>query len=99
MALADFRESIALFVCPVTAESSRVWFRLAMNDFASPDAALQAFQHTIFMQDQPVLESQRPRLLPISETAAVRELHTAADRSAAAYRRYLRSRGISVGTC
>ena len=94
-----FRESIALFICPVTPERSRVWFRLAMNDFESPDATLQAFQHTIFTQDQPVLESQQPKTLPISEHAPVRELHSAADRSAAAYRRYLRERGITFGTC
>lgn len=99
VALAEFRESIALFVCPVGAESSRVWFRLAMNDFDSPDSALQAFQHTIFTQDQPVLESQRPRLLPVSDDVPVRELHCAADRASAAYRRYLRERGITFGVC
>jgi len=99
VALADFRESIALFVCPVTPETSRVWFRLAMNDFDSPDASLQAFQHTIFTQDQPVLESQRPKRLPISDSAPVQELHCAADRSATAYRRHLRALGITHGVC
>lgn len=99
VALSDFREAIALFICPVAPETSRVWFRLAMNDFESPDARLQDFQHTIFTQDQPVLESQRPKCLPISDTAPVRELHCAADRSAAAYRRYLRERGVTHGTC
>jgi len=99
VAIDGFRESIALFVCPLTPESSRVWFRLAMNDFESSDATLQAFQHTIFSQDQPVLESQRPKCLPIGDAAPVRELHSAADRSSAAYRRYLRERGIRFGTC
>ena len=99
VALQDFRESIALFICPLTPETSQVWFRLAMNDFDSSDAKLQAFQHTIFTQDQPVLESQRPRCLPIGDNAPVRELHSAADRSATAYRRYLRERGITFGTC
>ncbi|MBC7726734.1 MAG: aromatic ring-hydroxylating dioxygenase subunit alpha [Microbacteriaceae bacterium] len=98
-ALADFRESIALFICPLTPESSRVWFRLAVTDFESPDATLQAFQHTIFLQDQPVLESQSPKRLPISDRAPVRELHSAADRSAMAYRRYLLASGITYGTC
>ena len=97
--LQDFRESIALFICPLTPETSQVWFRLATCDFESPDAKLQAFQHTIFTQDQPVLESQRPHRLPISDNAPVRELHSAADRSATAYRRYLRERGITFGTC
>jgi phenylpropionate dioxygenase-like ring-hydroxylating dioxygenase large terminal subunit len=99
VAIDGFRESIALFVCPVTPESSRVWFRLAMNDFDSNDATLQAFQHTIFSQDQPVLESQRPKCLPVSDAAPVRELNSAADRSSAAYRRYLRERGVRFGVC
>lgn len=99
VALAGFREAIALFICPLTPETSRVWFRLAMTDFESPDATLQAFQHTIFTQDQPVLESQSPKCLPISDHAPVRELHGAADRSASAYRRFLRERGITYGTC
>jgi len=99
VAVAGFRESIALFVCPLEPERSRVWIRLAMNDFDSPDARLIDFQNTIFGQDQPVLESQRPRLLPITPQAPVTELHSAADRSSAAYRRYLRERGVTFGTC
>jgi phenylpropionate dioxygenase-like ring-hydroxylating dioxygenase large terminal subunit len=99
VAIDGFRESIALFICPVAPERSRVWFLLAMNDFTSPDSALQAFQHTIFTQDQPVLESQWPKRLPISEAAPVKELHSAADRASAAYRRYLRERGIGFGVC
>ena len=94
-----FREAIALFICPLTPETSRVWFRLAMNDHTSPDATLQAFQHTIFSQDQPVLESQQPKRLPISLDAPVQELHCAADRAAVAYRRHLRALGIRFGTC
>ncbi len=97
--ITDFRESIAMFICPVSAESSRVWFRLAMNDFESPDDKLQRFQDTIFRQDQPVLESQTPKRLPISKRAGACELHSAADRSSAAYRRYLRACGISFGVC
>ena len=91
-----YRDEIALFVCPVSPESSRVWFRLAVTDFDSSDAQLRAFQHTIFTQDQPVLESQRPRRLPLGAGA---ELHCAADRSSAAYRRLLRERGYTFGTC
>lgn len=89
-------ESIGLFICPVTPESSRVWFRLAVADFETADAQLQAFQHTIFTQDQPVLESQRPKCLPLDPRA---ELNSAADRMSVAYRRYLKSRGITFGVC
>ncbi|EJE54963.1 ring-hydroxylating dioxygenase, large terminal subunit [Acidovorax sp. CF316] len=95
-AVAGWRESIALFVCPLTPETSRVWFRLAVADFESPDERLQAFQHTIFTQDQPVLESQTPQRLPLDLRA---ELHTAADKASSAYRRYLRASGITFGVC
>ncbi len=88
-----YRDEIALFVCPVDEESSRVWFRMALTDFGSSDEEIRAFQHTIFTQDQPVLESQRPKRLPLSSG----EVHCAADRSSAAYRRFLRERGISFG--
>lgn len=94
-----FRESIAMFVCPLTPETSRVWIRLAMLDWTSTDVQLQAFQHTIFSQDQPVLESQRPKRLPIGPDAPVTELHCAADRASTAYRRYLKEAGITFGTC
>ena len=92
----NFRESIALFVCPITPETSRVWIRMAMTDFDSPDSALQSFQNTIFGQDQPVLESQSPKRLPLDLRA---ELHTAADKASSAYRRYLSELGISYGVC
>ena len=87
-----YRDDIALFVCPVDEEASRVWFRMALTDFDSSDAQISAFQHTIFTQDQPVLESQRPKRLPLSG-----EVHCAADRSSSAYRRFLRERGVGFG--
>lgn len=91
-----WRESIGLFICPLTPETSRVWFRLAVADFESTDEQLQAFQHTIFTQDQPVLESQSPKALPLDPRA---ELHSAADRMSSAYRRYLKSSGVTFGVC
>ena len=87
-------ESIAMFVCPVTEETSVAWTRMAMNDFESPDARLIDFQNTIFGQDQPVLESQRPKRLPLQPDA---EVHSAADRMSAAYRRYLKDSGVTFG--
>lgn len=96
VALQGYRESIALFICPVTPETSRVWFRLAMADFESPDTKLQDFQHTIFMQDKPVLESQRPRCLPLDVRA---EAHTTADKASSAYRRFLKQEMITFGVC
>lgn len=95
-AVRDWRESIALFIAPVDPDRSIAWFRLAVADFDSPDEKLRAFQDTIFRQDQPVLESQSPRRLPLDLRA---ELHTAADRASSAYRRYLSRLGITFGTC
>lgn len=95
-AMVGFREAIALYVCPITPETSRVWFRLAVADFTASDEKLRAFQHTIFAQDQPVLESQMPKRLPLDLRA---ELHTAADRASSAYRRFLTTSGITFGVC
>lgn len=92
----DYRESIALYICPVDPERSRVWFRFATADFERDDAALRAFQDTIFLQDKPVLESQRPRRLPLDLRA---ELHTVADKASSLYRRHLKTRGITFGVC
>ncbi|MBX3618717.1 MAG: aromatic ring-hydroxylating dioxygenase subunit alpha [Rhizobacter sp.] len=95
-----YRDVIGLFVCPVDPERSRVWFRLAVTDFASSDSELRAFQDTIFQQDRPVLESQQPKCLPLSRGPDHGgEVHCAADRSSAAYRRFLRERGITFGVC
>jgi phenylpropionate dioxygenase-like ring-hydroxylating dioxygenase large terminal subunit len=90
-----YQDVIGLFVCPVEAERSRVWFRVALTDFDSSDEELRAFQDTIFMQDRPVLESQSPKRLPLSGG----EVHSAADRSSAAYRRFLGERSITFGVC
>jgi phenylpropionate dioxygenase-like ring-hydroxylating dioxygenase large terminal subunit len=96
VAVPGWREQIALFICPLGEERSRVWFRLAVADFDSPEEKLRAFQDTIFRQDQPVLESQAPKRLPLDLRA---ELHTAADRASSAYRRYLSGNGITFGVC
>lgn len=94
VAVQGFRESIALFICPMEPTRSRVWFRLAMLDWDSSEERLQAFQHTIFTQDQPVLESQQPKLLPLDLT---QEVHCAADKLSSAYRRFLREQHITFG--
>ncbi|MDD0815681.1 aromatic ring-hydroxylating dioxygenase subunit alpha [Curvibacter sp. HBC28] len=93
-AVAHWRESIGLYICPLTPETSRVWFRLAVADFESPDEKLAAFQHTIFTQDQPVLESQSPKRLPLDPKA---ERHVVCDRVSVAYRRALVRQGVRFG--
>jgi phenylpropionate dioxygenase-like ring-hydroxylating dioxygenase large terminal subunit len=53
------------------------------------------FNHRIFLQDVPILESQRPRPLPLDPSA---ELAQKADRASYAYRRWLADLGLRYGT-
>ena len=89
-------ESIALWVCPVSHEQSLVWFSLAVADGVSDAQTLRDFQDTIFLQDKPILESQRPKRLPLDLRA---ELHTTADKASSAYRRFLQETNITFGVC
>lgn len=91
------QDSYTIWACPTSQETCRLWFAQYTTDTDSSDEALATFQTTIFSQDQPVLESQRPRRLPVSE-GAPREVASAADRLSMAYRRYLRDGGIAFGT-
>jgi phenylpropionate dioxygenase-like ring-hydroxylating dioxygenase large terminal subunit len=93
--VAALRDAYAAFACALDEERTRVWFLQYTGDATTPDAALQQFQDTIFGQDRPVLESQRPRRLPLSGG----ELHSAADRLSAAYRRWLLAQRIDFGVC
>ena len=88
-------EAYVLWTQPTGRESCRAWFTIATADESADAATLRSFQQTIFSQDQPVLESQRPRELPLSGG----EVHSAADRFSAAYRRWLRDIGFGHGCC
>jgi phenylpropionate dioxygenase-like ring-hydroxylating dioxygenase large terminal subunit len=88
-------DAYAVLACPVEEDRTRAWFLQFTGDAATPVVELQRFQDTIFGQDRPVLESQRPQRLPLSGG----ELHSAADRLSAAYRRWLQTRGVAYGVC
>jgi len=60
-----------------------------------PEEQLLAYQNHITAQDKPIVESQRPELLPLDLQA---ELHLRSDKTAIAYRRWLRELGMSYGT-
>jgi phenylpropionate dioxygenase-like ring-hydroxylating dioxygenase large terminal subunit len=90
------QEAYALWVCAAEPERSRVWFTLFTSDASQSDQSLREFQDRIFSQDRPVLEAQRPRRLPLAGGA---EVHSAADRMSAAYRRHLRELNITFGVC
>jgi phenylpropionate dioxygenase-like ring-hydroxylating dioxygenase large terminal subunit len=88
--------SIILYVTPNDLVQSTAWMIMAENYMGdTPAAGLVAFQDTIFAQDAPILQSQRPELLPLDLQA---ELHLKSDRTAIAYRRWLLSLGMTLGT-
>ena len=89
------QDSYVIWACPQTPGSCRLWFAQYTSDAHTPDEVLRDFQVAIFAQDQPVLESQQPKELPLSGGEAM----SAADRLSAAYRRYLVASGITFGVC
>ncbi|UUX95541.1 aromatic ring-hydroxylating oxygenase subunit alpha [Aquabacterium sp. J223] len=88
-------EAYALWASPQGDERCRVWFTMWTSDADVSDQALIDFETTIFLQDKEILESQRPRRLPVSGG----EAHGPADRLSVAYRRYLQQAGITCGVC
>jgi phenylpropionate dioxygenase-like ring-hydroxylating dioxygenase large terminal subunit len=69
---------------------------MAMNYGHEVSAAeIRAFQDEVTGQDVPIVESQRPELLPLDLQA---ELHLRSDRTAIAYRQWLRELGLTFGT-
>lgn len=77
---------------PVDAERCIGYCLVARNyNLDQPDAVMQAFEQTIFGQDQRIVESQRPLRVPFDLRA---ELHLKFDAVAAAYRRAMRAHGL-----
>ena len=88
--------AIMLYVTPVSEMHSRAWMWMLMNhSYDTPVEELRAFQDKVAGQDVPIVESQRPHLLPLDLQA---ELHLRSDRTAIAYRRWLNKLGLSFGT-
>jgi phenylpropionate dioxygenase-like ring-hydroxylating dioxygenase large terminal subunit len=82
-------------VTPVSPEVSIAWTYVGLDYGDQTDDEIRAFEDKITWQDIPVVESQRPELLPLDLQA---ELHLRSDRTAVAYRTWLRQLGLSFGT-
>lgn len=83
-------------VCPIDETRSKGWVLMAMNyGFDTPEHELIDFQDRVTGEDIPIVESQRPELLPLD---LQEELHLRSDRTAIAYRTWLRSLGLTFGT-
>lgn len=88
--------SILLMITPNGTLDSTMWMWMAMNyGHDLPAADLIAWQDSIVAQDVPIVQSQRPELLPLDLQA---ELHLRSDRTAIAYRKWLNELGLSFGT-
>jgi len=82
-------------VCPVDRLRTRGWILMSMNYGFEQDAdGIRQFQDTVTGEDIPIVESQRPELLPLD---LQEELHLRSDRVAIAYRQYLREVGVTFG--
>jgi phenylpropionate dioxygenase-like ring-hydroxylating dioxygenase large terminal subunit len=90
------RFTLAVFLTPHTERQTTAWFYMGANpQIDTPEDAMIAYQNAIFNQDRPIVESQRPHLLPLDLQA---ELHLRSDRTALAYRKWLRELGVRFGT-
>ncbi len=90
------RYGILAAVHPIGPRESALW----MWHFWDPEKGataeeIRAHQERVFAQDRPVVESQRPELLPLDLQV---ELHLPSDRLAIAYRRWLAELGVGFGT-
>ncbi len=87
--------SILIVASPVNETKCKVW-RSTVVDSADADLDAQKdFNDFIFAQDIDVVESQRPRRLPLDPR---QESHQPADSGSLAYRKWLRGRGVRYGT-
>ena len=91
---AERRDYIALFIQPTEPERCIVHTFLAYLKKDIDAATVRWFMQLIFAQDKPILENQRPRLLPLDPRA---ETPIRADAASVAYRRWLRDLGVSYG--
>ena len=92
----DQRFCMIDIVTPVDAGNSLAWAIMSMNyAFDASAERIRLFQDVVTAQDLPIVESQRPEMLPLDLQA---ELHLRSDRTAIAYRKWLRQLGLKYGT-
>ena len=90
----DGHDVIVLMVQPLGEEQVIAHCLLVYHDDGLADTGMIAFQQMIFGEDKPLLESQRPRRLPLEGPL---EAHMRCDLSSTTYRRWLKARGMRFG--
>ncbi|KZB90115.1 Rieske (2Fe-2S) protein [Bacillus sp. VT 712] len=80
-------------VCPVSARETRLFVPIARNfDKDSPVEGVYDFNLRVFDEDREMVENQKPEDLPLDLQM---EAHIAADQTSIAYRKLLKSIGLS----
>jgi phenylpropionate dioxygenase-like ring-hydroxylating dioxygenase large terminal subunit len=88
--------TMMIVATPVEVARTRAWIVFSMRGAdATSDEQLIEWTDRVFLQDKPVVQSQRPELLPLDLQA---ELHLNCDRTSIAYRQWLNELGVSFGT-
>ena len=89
-------EAIVLSMSPVEPDKSIGWVLIASNyEENYSDEQVQAASKDLLAQDLHIIESQRPKLLPLDVDA---EVHLPADRTSIQYRKWLKQLGLRFGT-
>ena len=92
----ETRFSILFCVTPHTGLKSTLWMWMALNyDHETPAEELITWQEKILNQDIPIIQAQRPALLPLY---AQTDLLLNSDRTLIAYRKWLQNMGLRFGT-
>ena len=82
-------------VTPVAQDTCIAWTYVGLDYGEQSEQEIRDFENMITWQDVPIVESQRPELLPLDLQA---EIHLRSDRTAIAYRTWLRQLGLTFGT-
>ena len=85
---------LVFYVTPISETKSMIYTLTLMNFGKLDDKIVRDYQDFITAQDIPIVESQRPELLPMD---LQEELSIRSDKISIAYRRYLKKMNISFG--
>ena len=85
---------LVFYVTPISETESMIYTLTLMNFGKLDDKIVRDYQDFITAQDVPIVESQRPELLPMD---LQEELSIRSDKISIAYRRYLKKMNISFG--
>ncbi len=88
--------NLFFMVTPVDEEECVLSFWVVENFlYKIPDSAFVAMENQIMSQDKVIVESQRPKRLPLDLQA---EVHLPSDRYSIAYRKWLKQQGVTFGS-